>query len=206
MIWMLCLRFPVKDWNTLPGRLSPCRSHRGQSRSVFLPRPNMLTRQRTPALWDLLQAVLGACPVFGCICSVYDCLGLQVAERRQMLDLCFSLVKCVSGEPFFLSLGHINKRAPRCHSLPHACFPSRILSLFHRVVYTQAHVRVSLDRKPAGMGGSESPCYVDRKKQITMTQLPSVWGNLDEVKNAKHTAVRVTHVWKVFLFKAVIQN
>ena len=112
MIWMLCLRFPVKDWSTLPGRLSPCRSHRGQSRSVFLPRPNMLTRQRTPTLWDLLQAVLGACPVFGCICSVYDCLGLQVAERRQMLDLCFSLVKCVSGEPFSCHLAILTRELP----------------------------------------------------------------------------------------------
>ena len=62
-----------------------------------------------------------------------------------------------------MSLGHINKRAPCCHSLPHARFPSRILSLFERVVYTQAHVRMSLDRKPVGMGGSDANSKIKEK-------------------------------------------
>lgn len=59
----------------------------------------MLTRQWTPGLWDPLQSTLGTCPMFGSICTVYDCLGLQVAERRQTLDLCFPLSKFTIREP-----------------------------------------------------------------------------------------------------------
>lgn len=110
--------------------LSPCWLHRGKSYSVSLPRPNMLTRHRTPTLWAILQTVLGIYPMLGCICTVYDCLGLQVAERRQMPDLCFPLVKCVSRELlfFFPSLDHINKKvstATHFHT-----FPFRLSSLY----------------------------------------------------------------------------
>ncbi len=83
--------------------LSPCWPHRGQSCSVSLPRPNMLTRQWTPRLWDLLQTILGTCPMFGSICTIYDCLGLQVADRRQMLELCFPLGEWVFREQLALT-------------------------------------------------------------------------------------------------------
>lgn len=119
---------------------SPCWPHRGQSSSVSLPRPNMLTRLQTPALWDLLQTVLGTNPMFGCIHTVYGCLGLQVAERRQMLDLCFPLVKYVSGEPFISPTWPYLQVSTAAHihifSLCWFFFPSPTIFFLHIDKYT----------------------------------------------------------------------